>query len=202
MKDRNEQFEAIVRLEKSIERLSETEESVSGLINNITELEIKCWTSNQETMKKSDRCIDGQVVEAQHQFVKHYFDRESAEELEQRFYYVLKERLINEQLVAQYQQKYCQLKFELLLWEMLEMVNRYSQTRFNPDLRNELEDEMNDEMDAELYPKPDDEPTFRLAKEQFQDWIAALFTYYRKTDNFNERLHVQCYESLNLLVRK
>ena len=183
-KDRNEHYDSIVRLEKSLERFTETDQSVQRLIESISELESKCWTQKQRTLVKSDRCADGQLVESKHQYQEFNFDTESASELDQRYYYVLRERLTNDHIVGQYQHKFYQLKFELMLWEMLELVQRCTQAGHS---HQDSEEEAN-------------EPSFRLAKEHLQDWIAALFVYYRKTDCFNQQLKIQCYDSLILLV--
>lgn len=176
---RNEQYETVVRLERSLERFNEINQSMKSLITSIEELETKCWNAKQQRLVKSDRCGDGQLVEADHQFLEYEFDRESAMELEQRYYYVLKERLVNDHIVGQYQYKYAQLQFELMLYEMLEMVKRYMAI---------ISDETKDES-----------PQQRLAKEQLQDWIAALFVYYRKVENYSQQLKTQCFESLILL---
>lgn len=154
------------------------------LIESISELEGKCWTLQPHTLNKSDRCADGQLVESSVKYSEYQFDSESAAELEQRYYYVLRERLTNEHLVGQYQYKYGQLQFELKLYEMLEFVQRC----LTSGICHNKEDSS--------------EPMYRLAKEQLEDWIAALFVYYRKTDNFSEKLKTQCYNSLMLLSQE
>lgn len=177
-------------MERCLERFTETDTSVSQLIDSIHELESKCWTLKKRSLLTSDRCSDGQLVESHHEYRQYTFDDASASELNSRYYYLLRERLTNDHIVGQFQYKYGQIKFELMLVEMLELVQRVEASGITGAVPREHDQEMDDSL----------EPTIRLAKEQLQDWIAALFVYYRKTECFNEQLKAQCTDSLILLV--
>lgn len=155
------------------------------MIGSIGELENKCWIATSEILNLSGECKDGQTIDASHSFVKYRFDSSSSNDLE-RYYYVLRERILNDYVVRLFYKKFYHLQFEIVIYQMCENVKKI----FADNCGNSFEENASKNLS----------PSNQLAKEELLDWIAALFAYYRKTENYNSLIKTQCYNCIILLV--
>lgn len=180
-KHRNDYFELILRLVKSGEKFSDTKNLVDELWKSTEKLEQNCWNPSITALTQTKPCSDGQSLDETIEFTTFTFNQNSCKDLE-RYYYILRDRILNDHAVHSFYKKFYQLQFEILIYQMCENVKKILE---NLALAED-----------ESEPLPED----RMAKEELLDWIAALFSYYRKTEHVNPVIKQQCYDCILFLV--
>ena len=155
-------------------------------------------------MIKWEACEDAQNLKETFTYQHAEYNSESVKELEERFYKILRERILNEQMVSHYYQRYSQLQFELDLFRKLQWMKAQSpqlsklsqrymlQHSFDGNNHDEDEDDGFDTEDIR----------FEAHRKDFHELITALFSYFRRqqSHNLSKNVQTQFRQSLFLLV--
>ena len=228
----NDYYDLIIRLDKSVERFQDIRKNIDEYIEQIHQAEQeKCWNRSEHHLHQSDRCGDGQLVEAQHDYQRYHFDQDYVNNTLDRYHYLLRERLVNEHVVHSYFHKYFQLRFELVIYEADDIIQRLERKITNYNYSNQqpinqnfdshlsiatvIDDQTSTNCSSSIFDQTEIdvvtqiyqlEPSTRLLHEQLLDLFAALFAYYRRTmannNNSNEKLKLHCYQAIMHLCRK
>lgn len=194
----NRYYEALLKLEKSTQRFNSIEKVIEDLSQGVKELELSCWNVTTKTKIKIASCEDGQPLEESITYQHADYNEKAVRELEERYYPITRERILNEQMVSHYYQRYNQLQFELDLYRKLQWIkNEPSQLSLLSN-RLALEAEMDP---TELEPEEETENLRHEAHRQdFHSLITALFVYFRRERGQLKCVSKQFKQSLVLLV--
>lgn len=203
----NNYYDLIMRLDKSIERFKDTKTDVSDFIQIIRkEEDEKCWAKSEHHIHHSGRCFDGNFVETDHKYIQYKFNSNCIDKLNE-YYYLLRERIVNEHVVHSYFYKYFQIRFEFIIFEALDIIKCLKEKPGNYQVYSSsiTSDEMtilstnyglNDSFDNESTTQLSEFFEIQKLKKRLFELISALFNYYRRTVNYNEQLKHDSYQAI------
>lgn len=200
----NNYYDLIMRLDKSIERFKDTQNDLNNFIQIIRKEEEKGWIKSEHHIHHSGRCFDGNFVEADYTYTQYQFDSNCVDTLNE-YYYLLRERIVNEHLVHSYFYKYFLIRFEFIIYEALDIIKclkkksdqfqLYSSTISDDVTPLSTNYGVNDNFDNEMSKLPEFSDV-QILKRRLFELISALFNYYRRCVNYSEQLKQNSYQAI------
>ena len=183
----NDYYDLIIRLDKSVERFQDIRKNIDDYIEQIHQAEQeKCWNRSEHHLHQSDRCGDGQLVEAQHDYQRYHFDQDYVNNTLDRYHYLLRERLVNEHVVHSYFHKYFQLRFELVIYEADDIIQRLERKITNYNYSNQQPINQNFDSHLSIATVIDDQTSTNCS--------SSIFDQNETLDNSDSMIITQIYQ--------